>query len=292
MINFDPFDIDLFLRKDMAVIRRFREMQNFKFGDFVGTPFEPTDILTPWTRVNLKYPIRAPGGRYEYFQAFTKLLCKIEANNPLYTTNLFHKIIKHKKQEEWKLSEINLAGPVIKHFVDMGYKYAQEWFNVDLVFFKNDHIIAVELKKSLSKKVIFQAWNDYYYAHLAYAAVGTMPRATSLEKAKEHGIGVIAVNTGGIEILLPAPKKKEATNWRDKCLKQLKEADEKGYLCNKDIIAGRPNMRGEGPAQICKRRVNEYLKTHPNATWKEIYANVQNHYSSFRSMQSALSKCI
>lgn len=274
----------------MAVIRRLRVMQGFKFNNFVGTRFEPTDILTPWTRDNLEHPMREPGGKYEYFKAFTELLCKIEIKNPLYITNLFHKIIKHKKQREWNLKEINLAEPVIKHFVALGYKYAQEWFNMDLVFFKDDQIIAVELKKTLSKKVILQAWNDYYYANLAYAAVGTTPKAASINKAKERGIGVIAINSDGIEILLMAPERKECTIWRDKNLKLLKEADEKGWLCNKNIIAGRPNMKGEGPAQNCKRRVNEYLKAHPNATWKEIFSKVQNHYSSAKSMQSALGR--
>lgn len=57
-----------------------------------------------------------------------------------------------------------------------------------------------------------------------------------------------------------------------------------------DAPGGVPNMLGIGPAQQCLAAVKSYRAEHPHASWREIYAAVPNHYTSFRSMQGAMSK--
>jgi hypothetical protein len=286
IINYDPLDLHIFRHgKCVAITRRINRLG---LGPWCGSPYG-VDLLTPWERCSREHIVYRPIGCEEWISSLEKIFYKTEAAG--FNKDMFSKIIKHKKQNDWRLTEVNLAQPVADYFTARGYQYAQEWFNIDFVFLKGEQIIAVELKKSLSKKVIQQAARAYFDAHLAYCAMPSKPRPESIERARKAGVGVMLVRPEGVEILLEAP----VNEWMSKHyvarnLRLLKEAAAAGYL-GQEIIAGRPNMAGEGPAQKCKIRVNEYLKKNPKATWKEIYTNVDNHYSSARSMQSALGKC-
>jgi len=54
--------------------------------------------------------------------------------------------------------------------------------------------------------------------------------------------------------------------------------------------AGRPTLKGEGPAQDVARRVAAYRKAHPGAKWPELFERVSNHYASVKSMRWSLVK--
>jgi len=53
-------------------------------------------------------------------------------------------------------------------------------------------------------------------------------------------------------------------------------------------IAGKPTLKGEGPAQECYERVQKFKQAQPKATWKEVFENVGNHYANPRSMAGAM----
>lgn len=52
--------------------------------------------------------------------------------------------------------------------------------------------------------------------------------------------------------------------------------------------SGLPTLKGKGPARDVSGLIIEYRKENPDATWKELFANVANHYASWQSMKRAL----
>lgn len=81
-----------------------------------------------------------------------------------------------------------------------------------LVFQKNDHIIAIELKLSDWKKALVQAQNYQLAADLVYIAFPLVKCELVVKRAKEtletKGIGLLAVDekTKQVSIVLPAKK--------------------------------------------------------------------------------------
>lgn len=153
--------------------------------------------------------------------------------------------------------------------------------NVDVVGERDDLQIAIELKMSLSRKVIHQAMRSKACTPCCYCAVPTKPRQDGLDAAKRQGVGVLRVKEGKVELVL-AP-------WSDGWRRRRKFRT--GNLAPGEE-AGKPNLKGEGPGQEVLRLVNEYREKNPKATWKEMYANVPNHYASYRSMQTSVAKTI
>lgn len=151
---------------------------------------------------------------------------------------------------------------------------------IDVLGVSDREIVGVEMKTSLTKKVLYQATSLCLTCERAYIAVGTKPR--SLEAAKGLGVGILSVLDGKVEVLLESaltisPNKYNQESVREKCSK-----------LTGDGVGGLPCLDGKGPAQDCKRRVDEYLKKHPKTPWKELYEKVPNHYANYRSMQGAL----
>lgn len=151
---------------------------------------------------------------------------------------------------------------------------------VDVVGIGEAVSVGVEMKRHMSRKVMYQASSLALCCDRSYIAVGSKPR--SIERAKEMGVGVLSIRNGVVEVLLESahtitPNPHYYEQLRTKCSHMTGEG-----------CGGVPCLNGIGPAQDCRRRVDEYLKEHPGAKWQEIYLNVPNHYASFRSMQGAL----
>jgi hypothetical protein len=186
--------------------------------------------------------------------------------------------------------ESDLSKPVSDWLTSMGYTVYVEVpmphsaSHIDIVGRKDHETICVELKSSLSKGVIHQAFRCQLLTFKVYAVVARTPR--NLDRAKERGIGVILVKEG-LNILLEPTVTKYSDTLHEPSIARLHN-----YLDHMEPggIGGKPNLKGVGPAKDCGRRVTEYLTANPNAKWKDIYANVSNHYASANSMRSAMDR--
>lgn len=143
----------------------------------------------------------------------------------------------------------------------------------------DESIICVEMKTTLSRKVLYQAGLAQLITPLCYAAVATNPRRSSLERAEKYGIGVWAA---GKVILEPCCKfEKNWDNYRRHVLEQCRIKGEGG-------IGGLPTLLGDGPAIRCAAAIVAYREANPKAKWKDIWRDVPNHYAHARSLQGAM----
>jgi hypothetical protein len=195
-----------------------------------------------------------------------------------------------RKRLKKSMKECELSAPVMEWFnerefdvfVEVSPPYVSATF-VDLVacHFETGTVIAIELKTSLTKKVLRQAYTHTLFADAAYVAVGSNPRKLSLEKCRKAGVGVIRVRPEVAVVLRPRMKHPPFWGYKEKILDRL-------ILREPGGVAGLPTLKGEGPAQQCYELVLKYRKRYPDATWKDIFRDVPNHYSSYRSMCGAM----
>lgn len=156
---------------------------------------------------------------------------------------------------------------------------------VDIVGYDKDvrdEIIAVELKKSLTRKVIQQALLNQLPFDFSYCAVFTKPHEYSIMKCRKHGIGILRVDNGKVEVIYPAKSTINKSHYREKVLEYINLAEPGG-------IGGKPNVEGGGPAQDVYNKVQKLRIIEPRITWKILFERVPNHYSNYKSMRSAMS---
>jgi len=189
-------------------------------------------------------------------------------------------------------NESELFIPIKTMLIKMGYQVAAEvpipgWnANCDLAAENNGITIAVEMKMSLTKHVIQQAYRNKMNANCAYAAISTTPK--NLDVAQKHGIGIISVKNGISKIILKAEENDLSSRWYKHYAERFK--NDIIRLSKLNNIGGYPQMKGEGPRIECQKRVDIYLKDNPNSTWREIYKNVPSHYCNSHSMAGAINK--
>jgi hypothetical protein len=110
--------------------------------------------------------------------------------------------------------EFELIKPVSDYFLRQGYRVLEEvpigYCRADLVAFKGDEVIAIELKLQYSQKAFIQVKNYQLAADFVYLALPLM-KCFSMLRKKEHllrkeGIGVLLVNeeTCAVEKLIDA----------------------------------------------------------------------------------------
>lgn len=187
-----------------------------------------------------------------------------------------------------ELVESEMSLPVMAWLDSLGYvPYAEVPHYescVDIVAVRDPGpvLIAVEMKTSLTKRVVGQAYMAGLFAEYSYCAVLSKPRESSLRTCRDRGVGVVRVEGGKVEILAE-PEKSKLLYARSTLavVARLRSRPPGG-------VAGKPALKGVGPAQDCARRVARWRREHPGSTWREIYANVENHYSSLESMRGAL----
>jgi len=112
--------------------------------------------------------------------------------------------------------ELELTKPVVDYFSNQGYIVKREikigFHKADIVAFKKENVVAVELKLKDWKKAIIQAKNYQLGADYVYIAVPLMRSYNVLRKAKhkleEDGIGLLVVNekTSKVGKLIDASK--------------------------------------------------------------------------------------
>jgi hypothetical protein len=149
--------------------------------------------------------------------------------------------------------------------------------SIDLVATRDDlnYPAAIELKAAASRAVFHQAYLRQLSTPYSWVVVATKPRERRVADFVKFGIGLATVKSGKIEIIARPSFKKEVYS---------------NYAI--DISLGVENGKGGTPSPAPAKRVAlavcEYCKEHENANWQEIYENVPNHYSSSRSMASAI----
>lgn len=185
------------------------------------------------------------------------------------------------KQEDWNLKEKELYPPLKVWLNNQGYKAFTEVLNMDVLAKKDENYIGFELKMSCSKTVIKQAYRAMTLCGKAYVVTPVVPRQKGIDECKKYGVGIIRVN-GCIEILL------EAKTWQYGKLIEHYLKPEHFAQMTEGSISGTPNMKGEGPAQCLLQEIKRYLELHPKARWEEIYNNIPNHYSNYKSLANSM----
>ena len=179
--------------------------------------------------------------------------------------------------------ESQLSNPVRRWLTDRNYTVHTEVFGHDLAGYFQERSVIVELKTSLTTGVIRQCLRAQTRANYVFAAVSTSPRKSGLSLASKYGIGVLRVAGGVVAMIVDATDKSWGESGKNfaKQMVNMKtsEAD----------VGGLPCLEGRGPAQDCLKLVDEYRKSHPSATWREVFADVPNHYANPRSMAGAMS---
>lgn len=184
------------------------------------------------------------------------------------------------------MKEIELAKPVADWMRSRGYAVYAEVPSLgrclDFVGIKGTDVICVELKTSLTTYLIRQACTNQLVTKEVYVGVGTKPRKSSIDLCRKYGLGVLSVKNNKVILVIEPTLRYEPWSPRRKQIVDV---------CNSlgpSDDAGKPQQAGEGPAQDCQQRIDEYRKTHPTATWKEIYLNVPNHYCNMSSLYGAM----
>ncbi|MDD2765783.1 MAG: hypothetical protein PHE83_17610 [Opitutaceae bacterium] len=149
---------------------------------------------------------------------------------------------------------------------------------------ERDELFAIEAKTCFSKRVISQAWGAQSHVEYVVIAVGTRPRDQNLELARQHGLGVWRVDDSGTVQVLLGPVRQEMRPgdfYRTRLRESVRQMDG-------SVPGGMPCLDGVGPTADLQRRVDEFKAANPKATWKVIFAQVPNHFTSARNMYSAL----
>jgi hypothetical protein len=188
--------------------------------------------------------------------------------------------------------ERDLSQPVSDWMSGMGFTpYAEvpfpmDGFPVDLIGRCDDELLTVELKRSLTERVIQQAAMCDLITDRRYAAVGTKPKAAGVERCRKLGIGLLSVVGGVVAVLVEPREIHPSTAW-------IRDTYRAAVLKSLDVMTpngtgGVPCMKGIGPAQECYDRVQIYRAAHPFAAWREIFREVPNHYNDYKSMCGAM----
>lgn len=195
--------------------------------------------------------------------------------------------------------EKDLFPPLKKHFKELGFKVFAEvpsnYRGIDFVAVKEGHHIAVEMKLSFNKKVIQQArenWAEFNQTYVAFPVKKPIFfHGDNYDKLSDKLRQKCDwCNSGGIGILevLPHGTIFEAleSQFHDN-LWRVRDFSE--YVENDYDEAGLPYQKGVSEGYMELKAIKKYVRKNPTATWKEIYANVSNHYSSPSSMSGSMS---
>lgn len=187
------------------------------------------------------------------------------------------------------MKEFELSAPVEKWLKFQGMKVFSEvpccYSRIDLVGYDadfEDKIVAVELKLSLTRKVVHQAYLNTVYVDFSWCAISTKPREKNLLLCKKRGLGILQIFEDGVTVLCPALNRHPIFgSHRKRMLHYFEYASEGG-------TGGHPNKKGIGPAQDVKRQIDTIRLLEPKITWRELFERIPSQYSNYRSMQSSM----
>jgi len=180
-------------------------------------------------------------------------------------------------------------------FAEVGYPFAC-LSSMDVVGLPSEGpLLIVQLKTSFSEHLAYQCHTARILSSLVWAAAPTKPRKTSQcwqQAARRDnptwGFGVLRVHDGTVSELLAPPQNGDghgAFGYGTKLRTRL-ESEPEAY---RGGVGGVPCVKGVGPAQSVRKDIDAYRKQHPQASRREVFENVPNHYASMESMFSAMS---
>lgn len=157
-------------------------------------------------------------------------------------------------------------------------------------------IVIVELKVRLTEDLVHQAMQVQTVTSEVWCAVSTAPRKSNvhLEMARRAGLGVLLVVPESMtigEVTEPGFRITELLTPRETCPPSKHAAAKLLARCARMTAGGTggmPSTKGVGPAQTCLELVKQFRKSNPGCRWPEIFEKVPNHYTSAKSMQSAM----
>lgn len=158
--------------------------------------------------------------------------------------------------------------------------------SVDLVGASAERLVAVELKASLSYRVIYQAYSNQIFG-TSWCVIASTPKATGIAQATKLGVGVARITHDASVVTIIEPKS-PSHPWGP----QVRRV--RSYLDRLDPSdkGGRANLEGEGPAQDVYAAVQVYRAQNPSATWAQVFAAVPNHYAHARSLMMSMDKVL
>lgn len=194
------------------------------------------------------------------------------------------------------MRETDLFPPLKKYFKEQGYSVFAEvacfYRGVDFVAVKSDDHIAVEMKLSFNWQVVRQARDNIISFGSSYVAFPVKKArilggekmnkrdAEKYEHCVSRGIGILQVlPQGTIFEALPCRYQKPYRVF-DFSQYQENEHDQAGLPCQKGVSEGYYELEA----------IKAYVRKNPLANWKEIFANVNNHYSSHTSLAGSMSQ--
>ena len=191
--------------------------------------------------------------------------------------------------------------PIIKkYFKEQGYTVFAEVAcggrAVDLVAVKGQEKIAVELKTSFNSDVVWQAYQNRHYFNKVYIAFPVnsarffhqedyfWKQRESIQNrynnVRNNGIGMLQVLPSGAVYMDNEPSEQSP----------MMKIDLQFYSESDNDLGGVPFQKGVSEGYHELLGIKKYVTENPNATWKEIYDNVPNHYSSPASLSGSMSQ--
>jgi len=129
------------------------------------------------------------------------------------------------------LKESDLSQPVKTYFESLGYVVNCEVKGCDLVARKDDYLIAIEIKKGFTTKLLFQAMDRQNFADEVYIAIVKPKRLTSdtakiRRLAKVLNLGLLYVSFGSVSYVdvLHIPGERDTPRKNRRKERTLKEA--------------------------------------------------------------------
>ena len=180
------------------------------------------------------------------------------------------------------LREVNLWPPVKAWLEAQGFTPHAEVFGHDIVAIRGEELWVIELKMCATYHAFNQASRGFWIADKVYVATGSTPRATAGTHDWQREVGIVSV-ASGVAVLV-----RECTPMRERQSRTKHDAivvAMRNWKQRENDVAGKPNLRGEGPAQALAPILRAFFECHPGATWRDAFAAVPNHYAHFRSLQ-------
>ncbi len=188
-----------------------------------------------------------------------------------------------------QLREVKLSKPISDWLRNRGFRVYTEVplyaSAVDIVgaCLQTSTVVTVELKVSFTRYLLTQAASTRTRSHESWACTFSKPKQATIDRARIYGIGLLRVVDDKVIVVLPAEHNFIRPVSIEKLMSRLKRMAEGG-------VGGKPNLKGEGPAQDVARAVKAYIKDNNPANWLEVFENVPNHYAHKQSFQGVMNR--
>lgn len=183
--------------------------------------------------------------------------------------------------------EAELAKNFIYYLQD-SFDLYYEANNIDIVGINGKILIGVEVKTSLSFKVIEQAWNNRNLVHYSYVAVPWV-------KNSQFKYDICAMF--GIGVLTFRPYNRTFWDVREELKPKLvRHAHTKWFKPHPNLKRSKPGSPS-GPGivsafNITVENIEKHVARHPGCTIKELFNGINHHYSGLSSMRGCIYKYI